>query len=172
MPSVIQSVPRGLLSLLGIKSTGVNPARLPDDVLAVVDVTAHYGDIASSTASQAGIAAAGTIIEIENGGGSNPVGVAWRLLAVGYTVETFSAAGVVASIGVTLQPTGGVLVPLLEQVRYTAPAGFAAYRVDNGIPMPQPIVLPPGSKLRFLVNETPGGSFALTARALFVPMQL
>lgn len=42
MPQLINRVPPGLLSLLGIQSTGRNPVLLADDLQAVLDLTQSY----------------------------------------------------------------------------------------------------------------------------------
>lgn len=42
MPSLVNRVPPGLLSLLGIKALGVNPSVLGDELTAELDVTSLY----------------------------------------------------------------------------------------------------------------------------------
>jgi hypothetical protein len=42
MPSLINRVPPGLLSLLGTKAMGINPSVLPDTVQPIVDTTQAY----------------------------------------------------------------------------------------------------------------------------------
>lgn len=42
MPSLINRIPVGLLSLLGIKSVGQNPVMMPDSVQPVLDLTRFY----------------------------------------------------------------------------------------------------------------------------------
>lgn len=56
MPSLVNRVPPGLLSLLGIKALGVNPSVLQDDLEASLDVTDLYyvgnsEEIASQTSA-------------------------------------------------------------------------------------------------------------------------
>lgn len=42
MPSLVNRLPVGLLSLLGIKSTGLNPSTLLDEVRPTVDLSQYY----------------------------------------------------------------------------------------------------------------------------------
>ncbi len=172
MPSQIQRVANGLLALLNIKATGENPRWLADVVQPTLDLGFLYGsDLLATTSSQNNVTAAGTILEIENGSGGNPVGVAWKLLAVGWTAEGFTVGGR-AQIGITLQPPSGILVPIAPVGDFTATGVNDRY--DYGFMVPQPVILMPGSKLRFIVQRDVGGagSIDITARALAVPLQI
>lgn len=42
MPSLVNRVPPGLLSLLGIKALGINPSILPDELQPNLDITSLY----------------------------------------------------------------------------------------------------------------------------------
>lgn len=49
MPQPINRVPPGLLSLLGIKSLGMNPAQLADELRGILDLTQLYTEAANET---------------------------------------------------------------------------------------------------------------------------
>jgi len=82
MPSLINTQPTGLLSVLGIKSVGTNPAVLTDTVQPVVNLDDAYG-LGSSVYLQGSIGTLNTL-GLNSAFPVVPAGEAWLVHECGY----------------------------------------------------------------------------------------
>lgn len=160
--AVIQSIPAGYLSLLGVKQ-GQNPGGAADFVQPVVSLDTFYlaTSIDSARAASVGVSTEGSQAAL-----TVPSTEAWRLLALGYNVINASAA---TSVRVGLQiiePRTGLPVAVFPADNVAIAA--AGDSIFSGQLIPQPVVLPPGTVLRsYLGNALGAVTIDLHVVALF-----
>lgn len=101
--SGIQRIPRGLLSLLDMKSAaGRTPADLQTFIQGTIDLEAYYLSDALSTAfTLVNVAAAGVNAQL-----LVPQGEVWRLFGLSAVADGFSAAVTTVGFGVQIRPPG------------------------------------------------------------------
>lgn len=162
MSNRIQRVPPGYLSFLAMRGTGVAPTEAPDQLQPVVNLEHLYvaGDLVSVETVAGALANAGDSAQV-----NIPQGEAWRVVAFGYSV-TYSAIGGVGSVAIRVSAPGSLSVPIGSRDRFVATA--TTDRFDNGVLVPQPWVLIPGSRIQATLQEAVGtGTVTLTMRVLF-----
>lgn len=163
MPSLVNRVPPGLLSLLDIKSLGQNPTVLSDTITPNIDVLRAYVAafsqplaVSSAPVSAAGFFAAGAPLE------PTP-GQILILDGVCAVAQAAIGAGVTMTIkmGITQQTLGGVFSVFGNTV--TATTGAQPAIGSNDL-----IILPAGYWVGIYADSVSGGAgptFAIRARA-------
>lgn len=161
--AVLQSIPAGYLSLLGIKQ-GSNPGQAADFVQPVVSLDTFYLATAIDSLRSALV---GATNEGDQASLTVPSTEAWRLLAVGFNVNAFSAAAAAVRVAVQLvDPRGGFPVSVMDPMDKAIAATTDA--VFSGILFPQPVVVPPGTVIRsYLLNDLGAVTCTLMVTALF-----
>lgn len=147
--AVVQSIPSGYLSLLGIKQ-GTNPGQAADYVTPTVALDTFYlaTAIDSERATAVGVNAEGSQATL-----TVPSTEAWRLLAVSFNVVNVSAPATVVMVSIQIsEPTSGFPVAVMPEVQ--SQAGAAGDSIFSGICFPQPVVVPPGTTIRSYLNSS------------------
>ena len=150
MPSLIQRIPPGLLSFLGLKSTGQNPNNLSDTVVPVLDLEHLYlaQDLQVSSNTQ-NVANAGQSISL-----AVPNGEAWRVLGFGYSADTLTATATL-KVALKIAPNGSVACPVgTSWPPHVVSA--ASDIVQDGIFVPQPFVAPSGTGFTAFLTQSLG----------------
>jgi len=138
-PGLIQSRASGLLSFLGVKG-GEQPATFGAGAVGVVSLEHFYAANnleAISSTNGAGLTTVdqGATIQV-------PQNECWRMVAVGYTCGGLTAA---QELAIALNITQGLTVYITATQYRTIAA--ATESVRNGVLLPQPIILAPGTFL-------------------------
>jgi hypothetical protein len=157
----IQRIPRGLLSLLDMKSAaGQTPAELAGFIQGTVDLEAYYlSDQLTSLEATVAAAAVGSTATI-----TVTDGEVWRIIGLSMSADAGIAATVVnAALGV--QPAGA---PQPVIVLPSMIGTFAANgdRLQSGLMFP-PFVLGPGGRITAGCQNVPAAGYTLRVRALF-----
>ena len=166
MPALIQRIPPGLLSFLGLKSTGQNPNVLADTVVPTLNLEHLYlaQDLRVSSATQ-NVANAGQSISL-----AVPNGEAWRVLGIGYSADTLTAPATL-KVALKIAPGGAVACPVYSSwPPHTVSA--ASDIVQDGIFVPQPFVAPSGTGFTAFLEQSLGvGTTNLAVIVLFQRLQ-
>lgn len=140
----VQSVPQGLLELLGMKGSGVNPRSLDSVVQANIDVRQMYA-LSKLSSPSASAAAGAPPVEARI---TVPDNEWWMLLGASTTVisDTGGMTYVAATISVSFGSQG--LIPVAEE-NWGPGITFVAGSSVHTLPFfpPYPLVLRPGSAI-------------------------
>lgn len=161
MPGEINTVPLGLLSLLGLKEQGNAPNSLLGQVMPVLDLREFYAAQLIRTATE--------VVNSTGPGGFTSVGVlqvpqneSWLLV----NFSAFRALGAAEAIDmaalIVMQGKG-------FQVGDFA-AGVANEFVSTYVRSPQ--VLPPGSSMGIFTRSQTGAALPITFQAAYVPLRV
>jgi len=156
VPSKIQIIPEGLLSLLGLKG-GEAPAWLADQVIGVVDLTPRYLSQrldTATTASTGGLAALGATVTL-----TIPERQAWDVIAANFTC-TMAAAAVGPALELNVN---GAAVAFLVGTDSTRANPYEASVVWTP---GQQVTLRPGSTISGIIRSTPNSAITGIVRAL------
>jgi hypothetical protein len=158
----IQRIPTGLLSLLDSKSSlGSTPAELAEVVAGTVNLEPYYLANALTAANASGaVQNAGDLVTQ-----TIPDGEAWRVVGV---AGLFGSAFLgTLHMSIAIFPVSSLVeLPMLR----IGPEVIAAATqiVHQGVMLPEPLVLAPGSKIVARVNTTyAGGVFTLQLRTMY-----
>lgn len=166
--SDIQTWPVGLLSKLNLKATSP-PRVLSDTVLGTVNLDRNYAarNIITQEFNVAGVSAVG---QAAGATLTVPAGEAWDVIAVGGVLSTPSAIGTVLCGRVALFPPSGNSVTLARIESYTTTA--ASDVNENGLMLPQPLIVPPGFSFFTALMRPTGGATTctVTVRVMYVPL--
>lgn len=161
----IQRVPLGILQWLGLRNAGDQPRELMTQVRPIVDTTAFYAaqDMTQITQTDAATLTVGqgSFVDV-------PAGEAWLVLALGGLWSTFTAGSVFrAGLHLGFQPN---LVPVYQmEVALTA---VATTEARLAFVPPQPLILPPGSRLGTVLLQSMAATAVPQTRVLYVPMRV
>lgn len=147
--AIVQSLPTGYLSLLGIKQ-GNNPGQSADFVQPVLSVDTFY--LATNLASSRVITNLATNVG-DSAINLIPTGEAWRLLAVSADVTDVTGPITIDVSLMVIDRSTGIGVTIGNFRQSIAAVGDIA-RI--GVSFPQPVVLPPGTMLRSYLNNDLG----------------
>lgn len=158
-PNQIQKPPIGLLDQLGILNQGQNPRTMLNSVQPTLDLGAHYRARELQTFSQldTGIQLAGSssIVTV-------PQGETWILVAAGLSISTGVAAGTIYDFSLFVRTgTTQNSVPIFNFVKTLA---STSDRVDVGLMLPEPLVLPSGSIITWMLQRPITPSIGITSR--------
>jgi len=157
----IQRIPLGLLSLLDSKSTlGKTPVDLSEIVAGVLNLEPYY--LANA------LTAINVPANVQNSGDvcstNVPEGEAWRLVGLS-ALASFTAAATL-HLSLAIRPvSAGFEVPVLR-IGPEAVATATAI-VHQGILLPEPLVLAPGSQILARVNTDSASAYLVQMRPLF-----
>lgn len=158
----VQSFPAGYIALLGIKD-GQNPFQSADFITPVVSLDTFYlaAAIDSASTATAGATNNGDFASVDV-----PAGEAWRLLALSGNV--LNATAPLANVRIGLQVLDPRNFSSTCIHRFEAPIAAVTDTLHDGIPFPQPIVVPPGTRLRAqLLCDLGAATIELQCRVLF-----
>lgn len=160
--AVLQSIPSGYLSLLGIKA-GANPGQAADFVQPVLAVDPFY--LASAINSLL-VTTAGATNVGDNAIITIPSGETWRLLSLGGDAFAFSAPAPEVRFSLqVLEPTNRVTAPIFS---WSDVITAATDLSQNGVLFPQPVAFPPGTVFRLsLLNDLGAVTCTIGVRAMF-----
>jgi hypothetical protein len=160
--AILQSIPTGFLSLLGIK-TGSNPNQSADFVQPVLSLDTFY--LATSIDMGQALTALNTNVG-DRAELTIPSGQAWRVLALSSLILVPSAPAIIRLTTAIVNPTLPNAVGVLPGFDVNIAA--ANDTAENGIALPQPIVFPTGTIFRTeLMNDLGAVTVTLGIRALF-----
>lgn len=154
MPSLVNRLPPGLLSLLGIKALGVNPSILPDELTPNLDVTALYlnGNAESVSGATNSVTADGVFTVAAT---LVPAGELWVVNSAALYSTAALAAGTTYTFSLGLWESYNSRVVRTGPI-VSATAGQRPYTAIDG-----PFILTPGDQLALFCQTYIAG----TARA-------
>jgi len=161
MPGEINTVPLGLLSLLGLKEQGNAPNALLGQVMPVIDLREFYAAQLVRTATEnvnstgtGGFTSVGTLLVPQN--------ESWLLL----NFSAFRQLGVGEAIDMA--------TVVVKQGKGFQTGDFAAGAANQYVSTYQrsPEVLPPGSSMGIFTRSQTGASLAITFQAAYVPLRV
>lgn len=162
MPSLVNRVPPGLLSLLGIKALGVNPSVLPDELTSTIELLDLYA-AANSTIGQFPTAVVGAVGLFAGTGGTVPAGKLWLVSNVTVvTTATLAAGTTYVDITPVWYEAGLPRVMTFGQVKA---GGTAGQRIAVG--SDTPVILPPNAS----VGLHCGGVTLGTSQAFYINLR-
>lgn len=161
----LQAIPRGFLSMLGVKAGG-NPGQGAEFVQPTLNMEHLYlvdsidsAQVVQAAATNTGDAATLTV----------PTGEAWRLIGLCYHLSQPSAVPVTPRVGLLIADPKNQLLP----VQVNPASDFAALATlgdqsGGGVLFPQPLVFPPGTAFQaYLFNDLGAITVDIRIRATF-----
>lgn len=150
MPSLINAQPLGLLSLLGIKSTGDNPRVLPDFVQPTITLDELYGFATSEYV--AGSVGSITVAGVTPAFLTVPPGQAWLVHEVGYQSIAVLAAST------TIRLAAAVFSQSSQQIILSPPSETFTTGQQIFVAMNRPVIVPPNFNLGLAVSQATLGT--------------
>lgn len=161
MPSQVNRVPQGFLSLLGIQALGQNPRILPDELQATLDLTPFYvrGYNQPVGANSAALATVGPSLLVQPLF-DVPAGELMLVTSVVARTSAVLAAGAAIKFApCVLNMTNGIEVELLGEIATGAP-GEIPYSGSSKL-----VVVPPGFTIGVAVQSLTGAGIAVNVWA-------
>jgi len=158
MPSLINRVPPGLLSLLGIKALGQNPSVLGDLLQAHLDVTSLYLNAFADVTANTTTAFNSPGIQGPSGF-TVPPGEMWVVTrAAGYTGANLPAA-------TTVRCRMSVYDTVSQRLQYVGPSTTATTGERLSCALDGPVVLTSGEAVQVYCESFTGTGIAMTVAA-------
>lgn len=152
MPQLINRIPPGLLSLLGIKGTGLNPVLLGDELRAIIDTTEAY--YAAVSQPYEDTTAALTVTGFAGGTvASPPPGELWVFPTVIAKFSAPLAAGTTYRVRVAVAQSGGGQLLHVGADAAAGTVGSQPVTAEAG-----PIYVRPGELLGVFVEQATLGT--------------
>lgn len=146
MPSIINRVPPGLLSLLGIQSTGQNPSTLGDTVSPTLDLLPLYIQANSISEGTSAVISTQGVWQFNIGAGPGEILIVNGLLQ--YAAGALAAGTTIAFTPIIISTAGTpfAVAPLGPNVRQTAGNSIASGSPDT-------FFIPPSHNLGLYCTE-------------------
>lgn len=152
MPGRIQTLPRGFLAALGLKSSGQNPAEVLDEVRPTFEMDSLYLQQFTKGELQAAAVTTGVGDSVDI---FVPQGKVWIPIAAHHGFVNTGGNISSTSISVLSVQIGGIAIAISDLVLETT-LGASGQSHLRGVVFPDRFALPPGTRFRAEVTDISG----------------